>query len=232
VKVLGGMLVHRSVTAAYVTATEAQPEVYPCITHLQALLTAPAMRTYRSNFVQVLALLHVPLLQRTIEAIEEPPWPSAHDQLSFWRAGLRSLRVEIDDSRDKKSDCRVSPDSSIRNGNALNCYRGDSDVQDPFGAIKVCSAAVAHVNATAKPGPGLITGTAKFVGGSAAAATQVFTHAVPCISHRKTMLRSRLERPIYLYDRLTLYRARFCRAHVPVPDADERPRHCPTETSP
>jgi hypothetical protein len=48
-KVLGGMLVLRGVTAAYVAASEAQPKMHPGVAQFEALLTAAGAGAYVPN---------------------------------------------------------------------------------------------------------------------------------------------------------------------------------------
>jgi hypothetical protein len=55
VKVLGGVFVLGRIATAYVTAGEAEPQVYPGIPHLQTLLAAPGVWTYVLDFIQMLA---------------------------------------------------------------------------------------------------------------------------------------------------------------------------------
>ena len=53
VEMLGGVLVFRAVTAAYVAATEAQSQVNPRISRFQAFLTALSARLNLVNFLYV-----------------------------------------------------------------------------------------------------------------------------------------------------------------------------------
>src|SRR5215475_11172972 len=61
-KMLGGVLVLRRVTASHVPALHAQPQMHPGVAHLQALLAALRMRRYLVNVARVCATAHSILL--------------------------------------------------------------------------------------------------------------------------------------------------------------------------
>ncbi len=75
VKVLGGVFVLGRIATAYVTAGEAEPQVYPGIPHLQTLFAAPGAWTYVLDFIQMLAGDH----SRLPFPGSQPPGRSSQD---------------------------------------------------------------------------------------------------------------------------------------------------------
>jgi len=58
VEVLGGVFVFRRVAATHMAALQAQPQVHPAVTHLQALFAALGVRSDLLDLVEMLAGLH------------------------------------------------------------------------------------------------------------------------------------------------------------------------------
>jgi hypothetical protein len=57
-KMLGGVLVLGRIAAAYVAAGQAQAEMHPSVTHLQALFAASRVRLYVANLIRMRASFH------------------------------------------------------------------------------------------------------------------------------------------------------------------------------
>jgi hypothetical protein len=67
VKVFGGVLVLGGITAANVAAAQAQAQVDPSITHLQALFAAVCVGLYLMNLIEVGATIHGTILNLDLQ---------------------------------------------------------------------------------------------------------------------------------------------------------------------
>ena len=81
VEVLGGMFVFRGVAATDMAALQAQPQVHPGVTHLQALLAALGVRCDLLDLVQMLAGFHGYPLSRRMASVNEIARPLETGQI-------------------------------------------------------------------------------------------------------------------------------------------------------
>src|SRR4029077_4221264 len=80
-EVLGRMLVFRRVAAAHVAAFQAQSQMDPAISHLQALLAAASVRRDLTDLIQMRASCHV--LSSRGQTLESPVFEK-HKDTPFW----------------------------------------------------------------------------------------------------------------------------------------------------
>src|SRR5438093_612569 len=126
VKMLGGVLVFRRIATAHVAASEAQPQVHPCISYFEAFLAAAASRLDIAHLIEVCAcVVHIMTSQSKRKPFGARGRPSRRDRFAAGSANRR--RSSPSPSARRRTVPWLlagnAPDSECEHSSALRPFR-------------------------------------------------------------------------------------------------------------